>query len=63
MEGKLELEKVDTATNPADLCPKALPGDSIRELCRLARVYICSSEEVMGGDPEKWYLDRLDELC
>ena len=52
---KLKLEKVDTATNPADVCTKALPGDRIRELCRLARVYICSSEEVLGG--------RLDELC
>ena len=35
---KLELEKVDTATNPADVCTKALPGNRIRELCRLARV-------------------------
>ena len=50
---KLKFEKVHAATNPADLCTKALPGDRIRELCRLARVCICSSEEVMGSDPEK----------
>ena len=37
MDGKLELEKVDTAMNPADVCTKALPGNRIRELCRLAR--------------------------
>ena len=36
MDGKLELEKVDTAMNPADVCTKALPGNRIRELCRLA---------------------------
>ena len=32
---KLELEKVDTAVDPADVCTKALPGNRIRELCRL----------------------------
>ena len=41
VDGKIELEKVDTATNPADVCTKALPGNRIRELCRLARVYVC----------------------
>ena len=56
---KLELEKVDTAMNPADV----LPGSRIRELCRLARVYICCSEGDMGDDPDEWYLSRLDELC
>ena len=60
---KLELEKVDTATNPADVCTKALPGNRIRELCRLARVYECCSEEDMGDDPDEWCLSRLDELC
>ena len=60
---KLELEKVDTATNPADVCTKALPGNRIRELCRLARVYVCCSEEDMGDDPDEWYLSRLDMLC
>ena len=60
---KLELEKVDTATNPADVCTKASPGKRIRELCRLARVYVCCSEEDMGDDPDEWYLSRLDELC
>ena len=45
---KLELEKVDTATCPADVCTKALPGNRIRELCRL---YECCSEEDMGDDP------------
>ena len=56
---KLELEKVGTATNPADVCTKALPGNRIRELWWLARVYVCCSEE----DPDDWYLSRLDELC
>ena len=60
---KLELEKVDTATYPADVCTEALPGNRIRELCRLARVYVCCSEEDMGDDPDEWYLSRLDELC
>ena len=54
---------MDTATNPADVCTKALPGDRICELCRLARVYVCCSEEIMGDDPNEWYLSRLDELC
>ena len=44
VDGKLELEKVDTAMNPADVCTKALPGNRIREPCRLARVYVCCSE-------------------
>ena len=29
---KLELEKMDPATDPADVCTKALPGNRIREL-------------------------------
>ena len=57
---KLELEKVDTATNPADVCAKALPRDRIRELCRPARVYVCCSEgadrkeviRIMSGIPK-----------
>ena len=60
---KLELEKVDTATNPADVCTKALPGNRIRDLCRLTRVYVCCSEEDMGDDPDERHLSRLDELC
>ena len=60
---KLELERVNTATNPADVCTKALPGNWIRELCRLARVYVCCSEGDMGDDPDEGYLSRLDELC
>ena len=63
VDGKLELEKVDTAMNPADVCTKALLGNRIRELCRLARVYVCCSEGDMGDDPDGWYLSRLDELC
>ena len=63
VDGKLGLEKVDSATNPADVCTKALPGNRIRELCRLARVYVCGSEGTMGGDPNEWSLSRLDELC
>ena len=61
MDGKLELGKVDTAMNSADVCTKALPGNRIRELCRLARVCFC--EGTMGDDPNEWYLSRLDELC
>ena len=57
---KLELEKVDTAIN---VCTKALPGNRIRELCRLARVYVCCSEEDMGDHPNEGYLSHLDELC
>ena len=30
VDGKLELEKVDTAMNPADVCTKSLPGNRIR---------------------------------
>ena len=63
VDGKLKLEKVNTATNPADVCTKALPGNRIRELCRLARVFVCCSEETMGDDPNEWYLSRLDESC
>ena len=63
VEGKLELEKVDTATNPADVCTKALPGNRIRELCRLARVYVCCNGGDMSDDPNEWCLSRLDELC
>ena len=53
VDGKLEVEKVDTAMNPADVCTKALVGNRNRELCRRARVY--------GDDPDGWYLSRLDE--
>ena len=63
VDGKLELEKVDTAMNPADVCTKGLPGNRIRELCRLARVYVCCSEGDMGDDPDEWRLSRLGELC
>ena len=63
MDGKLKLEKVNTATNPADVCTKALLGNRIRGLCRLARVFVCCSEETMGDDPNEWYLSRLDESC
>ena len=51
VDGKPELEKVDTATNPADVCAKVLPGDRTRELCRLACVYVCCSEEMTSDDP------------
>ena len=54
---------MDTATNAADVCTKALSGNRIRELCRLARVYASFSEGDMGDDPDGWYLSRLDELC
>ena len=60
---KLELEKVHTAMNPADVCTKALPGDRIRELCRLARVHVCHSEETTRNDVENWSLSQLDESC
>ena len=60
---KLELDKVDTATNPAHVCTKALFGKRIRELCWLARVYVHCSEEDMGDDPHEWYLSRVDFTC
>ena len=63
VDGTLELEKVDTATNLADVCTKALPGNRIRVMCRLARVNVCCSKGDMGDDPDEWYLSRLDELC
>ena len=63
VDGKLELEKVDTGMNPADVCTKSLLGDRIRELCRLARVCVCCSKGTMGDDPNEWYLSRMDELC
>ena len=44
VDWKLELEKVDTAMNPADVCTQALPGNRIRKPCRLARVYVCCRE-------------------
>ena len=62
VDGKLELEKVDTAMTPADVCTKAFPGHRIRELCRLAQVYVCCSEGDMCDDPDEWCLIRLDEL-
>ena len=63
VDGTLELEKVDTAMNPADVCTKSLLGNRIRELCRLARVHVCYNEGTMGDDPNEWYLSRLDESC
>ena len=60
---RLVLEKVHTAANPADVCAKALPADKIRELCRLARVYVCHSEEPLGGDSESRSLAQLDGSC
>ena len=63
VDGKLELEKVDIATNPAGVCTRALPGNRFRELCRLARVYVCCSEGTVGDDPNEWYPSCLDELC
>ena len=59
---KLELGKVDTATNPADVCTKALPGNGICELCRLARCAYAAVKKTCD-DPDEWYLSRLDELC
>ena len=60
---RLVLEKVHTAANPADVCAKALLADKIRELCRLARVYVCHSEEALGGDSESRSLAQLDRSC
>ena len=59
---KLELEKVHTASKPADACTKALPGDKVRELCRLARVYVCYSEEAMNNDPWRMVLDPVGRI-
>ena len=63
MDGKLEREKVDTAMNPADVCTKSFFGNRIRELCRLARVYVCYDEGAMGDDPNELYLSRLWMNC
>ena len=63
MDGKLKLGKANTVRNPADVFTKALPGNRIRELRLLARVFVCCSEETMGDDPNKWCLSRLDESC
>ena len=60
---QVDLEKVYSAMNPADVCTKSLPGNRIRELCRLARVYVCCNEGTTGDDPSEWYLTRLDESC
>ena len=53
MDGKLELEKVGTAMNPGDVCTKSLPGNRIRELFWLARVYVWYDDEAMGDDPNE----------
>ena len=58
---KLALGKVHTATNPADVCAKALPRYRICELCRLARVHVCYSEKAMENDSENWSPSQLDE--
>ena len=60
---KLALEKVHTAANPTDVGAKALLGDKIRELCRLAHVYVCHSEEVMCSDSENWFLSQQARSC
>ena len=64
MDVKLELEKVYTAMNSGDVCTKSLPGNKIRELCRLARVYVCYNEGTMGDDPkvvpESGWMSRAD---
>ena len=49
--------------NLADLRTKALPGSRIRELYRLARVYVSCSEGDMVDDPDSGYLSRLGEFC
>ena len=63
----LALEKVHSASNPADVCTTALPGDKICELRRFAFVFLCHSENTMGADPEIWSLSQLEvpewELC
>ena len=51
MDRKQEVGKVGTAMNPADVGTKAKPGNRIRELCRLARVYVRCSEGDMGDEP------------
>ena len=41
-------KKVHTAVNPADAWTKTPPAERIRELCRLACVFLCHSEDAMG---------------
>ena len=57
----LALEKVHSASNPADVCTTALPGDKICELRRFAFVFLCHSENTMGPDLEIWSLSQLDD--
>ena len=54
MDKKLAPEKVHTALSPADVCTEALLGKGIRELRRLAFVFLCHSEDAMGVDPVSW---------
>ena len=43
--------------------PRLCVETRILELCRVARVYVCCSEETMGDDNNEWLLSRLDESC
>ena len=54
VDRRFTLEQVHNAVSPADVCTNALPGDRIRELCRLACVLLCHNEDEMGADPGCW---------
>ena len=60
VDDKFALGKVHIVVNPADACTKALRGERIRELRRLAHVFLCRSEDAMGVAPENWSLSQLN---
>ena len=59
VDGKLELAKVDTATNPPQRCLETESANCVGSLvCTFAAV-----KRSWVDDPNEWHLGRLDELC
>ena len=63
VDGKLELEKVDTAMNPADVCTKVCLETESASCVGLLECTCAAVKGTMGDDPNEWYLSRLDEFC
>ena len=63
MDGKPELEKVDTAMNSADVCTKSLPGNRMPRAVSACSSVCVPRRRDMGDYPNEWYLSRLDESC
>ena len=61
MDDKFAYERVHTAGNAADVSTKALPGERIRELRRLAYVFQCHTEDAIGVAPENWSLSQRND--